>query len=294
MTAGLGAIRRRLTLTAELVAFPHTIFALPFAFLGMILGAGGLPTPRQLLWITVAMVGARTAAMAFNRIADRRIDAANPRTMGRPLPSGRMNLGWAARVTALSILVFLWASWMLRPLCLALAPLALAIVLGYSWTKRFTWLSHVALGLALAIAPVGAWIAVMGPPSLAPLLLAVAVVCWTAGFDIIYACQDIAFDRDHALASIPARFGVHNALRVSALLHAIMMLALLGVAAIAGLGIPFLVGLAIAAAVLIREHRIVKPDDLSRVNIAFFTLNGWVSVVIFLAAAVDLSLRARP
>ena len=293
MTAGLAAIRQRFTLTAELVAFPHTIFALPFAFLGMILGAGGFPTPRQLILITIAMVGARTAAMAFNRIADRHIDAANPRTRARPLPSGRVDPAWAIAVTALSILLFLWASWMLRPLCLALAPLALVIVLGYSWTKRFTWLSHLALGLALAIAPVGAWIAVSGPASWAPLLLAVAVVCWTAGFDIIYACQDVAFDRGHALRSIPARFGVPTALRISSLLHAIMMLALLGVAWVTGLGWPYLAGLAIAAAVLIHEHRIVKPDDLTRVNVAFFTLNGWVSVIIFLAAAVDLSLRAR-
>ena len=293
MTAGLAAIRRRFTLTAELVAFPHTIFALPFAFLGMILGAGGLPAPRQLVLITIAMVGARTAAMAFNRIADRHIDAANPRTMARPLPSGRMDPAWAAVVTAAAILVFLWASWMLRPLCLALAPLALAIVLGYSWTKRFTWLSHLALGLALAIAPVGAWIAVSGPPSWAPFLLAVAVVCWTAGFDIIYACQDVAFDRGQALRSIPARFGVPAALRISSLLHVIMMIALLGVAWVTGLGWLYLTGLGIACAVLIHEHRIVKPDDLTHVNVAFFTLNGWVSVIIFLAAAVDLSLRAR-
>jgi len=293
MTAGLAAFRRRLTLTAELVAFPHTIFALPFAFLGMILGAGGVPSLRQVGWITVAMVGARTAAMAFNRIVDRRIDAANPRTTSRPLPSGRLDARWAAGVTALSILVFLWAAWMLRPLCLALAPLALAIVLGYSWTKRFTWLSHLVLGLALAIAPVGAWIAVMGPPSWAPFLLAVAVTCWTAGFDIIYACQDVAFDRGHALSSIPARFGVRAALRISSLLHAIMMLALLAVAAVECLELWFLAGLAAAAAVLVHEHRIVKPGDLSRVNLAFFTLNGWISVIIFLAAAVDLALGAR-
>jgi len=293
MTAGLAAIRRRFTLTAELVAFPHTIFALPFAFLGMILGAGGLPAPRQLVLITIAMVGARTAAMAFNRIADRHIDAANPRTMTRPLPSGRMDPAWAAVVMAASILVFLWASWMLRPLCLALAPLALAIVLGYSWTKRFTWLSHMALGLALAIAPVGAWIAVSGPRSWTPFLLAVAVVCWTAGFDIIYACQDVAFDRGHALRSIPARFGLPAALRISSLLHVTMIIALLGVAWVTGLGWLYLTGLGLASAVLIHEHRVVKPDDLTRVNVAFFTLNGWVSVIIFLAAAVDLSLRAR-
>ena len=288
MASGAASIRRRLLLTGELVAFPHTIFALPFAFMGMLLGAGGLPALSQILWITAAMVGARTAAMTFNRIADRRLDAANPRTRGRPLPSGRLALGWATLVLVLSCALFLLAAWALGPVCLALAPLALVIVLGYSYTKRFTWLSHVILGLALAIAPVGAWLAVSGPASIVPALLAAAVLLWTAGFDIIYACQDVGFDRGHGLASLPARFGIRVALRISSAFHLLMVAALVAVGLTARLGIAYFTGLTLAAAFLLYEHRIVRPDDLSRVNIAFFTLNGWISVVLCLATLIDL------
>lgn len=288
MVGSPGSLRRRLSLTAELVAFPHTVFALPFAFMGMLLGGRGWPTLHQLVWITAAMVGARTAAMSFNRIADREIDAKNPRTMSRPLPSRRLESWWAALVLSLSCLLFVLAAWMLGPVCLALSPVALAIVLGYSLAKRFTWLTHLLLGLALAIAPVGAWIAVSGGWSILPVLLAAAVLCWTAGFDIIYACQDVAFDRGHGLRSIPARFGVRRALTLSAALHVVMvaLLALAGV--VAGLGPAYYTGLAICSAVLIHEHRIVRPDDLSRVNLAFFTMNGWVSVTLLLATALDL------
>lgn len=290
MVGSPGSLRRRLSLTAELVAFPHTVFALPFAFMGMLLGGRGWPTLHQLVWITAAMVGARTAAMSFNRIADREIDAKNPRTMSRPLPSRRLESWWAALVLSLSCLLFVLAAWMLGPVCLALSPVALAIVLGYSLAKRFTWLTHLLLGLALAIAPVGAWIAVSGGWSILPVLLAAAVLCWTAGFDIIYACQDVAFDRGHGLRSIPARFGVRRALTLSAALHVVMvaLLALAGV--VAGLGPAYYTGLAICSAVLIHEHRIVRPDDLSRVNLAFFTMNGWVSVTLLLATALDLHL----
>ena len=283
----LGAIRNRLSLTAELVAFPHTIFALPFAFMGMLLGAGGLPGLHDVSWITVAMIGARTAAMSFNRIVDRRFDAGNPRTRSRPLPSGRLGLAWATGILVLSCAVFLLAAWNLDPLCLALSPLALAIVLGYSLTKRFTWLTHGLLGLGLAVAPVGAWIAVSGGMSPVPVLLALAVLLWTAGFDIIYACQDAGFDRQSGLSSIPARFGVAHALRVSSILHAAMIAILGAMAAAAGLGTVFYCGLALTAGVLLYEHRIVRPDDLSRVNLAFFTLNGWISAVLFLATALD-------
>ncbi|MFQ5701232.1 MAG: UbiA-like polyprenyltransferase [Acidobacteriota bacterium] len=290
MAGGLAAWRNRLVLTGELVAFPHTIFALPFAFLGMILGSGGRPTPGQVVWITLAMIGARTAAMSFNRIVDRRLDAANPRTCGRPLPSGRIGLGWAVAVCLLACGLFFVAAAALSPLCLALAPLALLIVLGYSYTKRFTWAGHLILGLALAGAPVGAWIAVSGPLSAVPALLALAVICWTAGFDIIYSCQDQAFDRERGLESIPARFGIGPALRISSWLHALMMVALGLAAPLAGLGGAYLAGLFLVGLVLVHEHRIVGPRDLSRVNAAFFTLNGWVSVIIFAAALVDLRL----
>jgi len=291
MMEGLaGSIRRRVSLTAELVAFPHTLFALPFAFMGMLLAVGGWPGLHEVIWISLAMLGARSAAMSFNRIADRRFDAENPRTRSRPLPSGRLGVSWALAVLVASCALFFLSAWSLGPLCMALSPLALAIVLGYSMTKRFTWLTHAWLGLGLAVAPVGAWIAVGGPLSPVPVLLALAVVCWTAGFDIIYACQDVGFDRERGLRSIPARFGVARALAISSLLHLAMVAALMGVALTARLGAVFYAGLAATAGVLLYEHRIVRPDDLSRVNLAFFTLNGWVSVVLFLATALDLAL----
>jgi 4-hydroxybenzoate polyprenyltransferase len=286
----LGGFRRRIRVTAELVAFPHTIFALPFAFMGMLLGADGRPTPRQFLWILAAMIGARTAAMSFNRIADRQIDAANPRTLGRPLPSGRLGLAWAVAVMAASCGFFVLAAWMLSPVCLALSPLALAIVLGYSYTKRFTSLSHLLLGLSLAVAPVGAWIAVSGPWSSVPALLAVAVLCWTAGFDIIYACQDLGFDRSRGLRSIPVRFGLASALKISSALHMMMVIALAAMGFFAGLGGIYVAGLTITSIFLVYEHRLVRPDDLSKVNLAFFTMNGWVSVVLLLTTALDLYL----
>ena len=288
MEGVLRSIGRRVSLTAELVAFPHTIFALPFAFMGMLLGAGGWPALRQVFWITAAMVGARSAAMSFNRIADLKFDSENPRTRSRPLPSGRLGLGWAVVVMTFACMLFLLAAWSLNPLCFALSPLALGIVLGYSLTKRFTWLTHLLLGLGLAVAPVGAWIAVDGPLSIVPVLLASAVLLWTAGFDIIYACQDVSFDRERGLRSIPARFGIARALRISTLLHAGMVAVLVAMAAAAGLGVIFYGGLVIAAATLWHEHRLVRADDLSRVNMAFFTLNGWISVVLFLATALDL------
>jgi 4-hydroxybenzoate polyprenyltransferase len=286
----LGSLRRRISLTGELVAFPHTVFALPFALMATLLAARGWPSPRELAWILAAMVGARTAAMSFNRVADLRIDADNPRTRQRPLPSGRLSPAWALVVLILSCALFALAAWQLNPLCLALAPLALAIVLGYSYTKRFTWATHVVLGIGLAIAPIGAWLAMYGPASSVPWLLALAVTCWTAGFDIIYSCQDVGFDRERGLHSIPARFGVATALRVSSGLHLVMVVALAALAAAAGLGPIYLGGVAITAVALIYEHRLVRPDDLSRVNLAFFTMNGWISIVLFVATALDLHL----
>jgi 4-hydroxybenzoate polyprenyltransferase len=296
MPGVLAAASQRARLTGELVAFPHTLFALPFAVIGMFLGAGAPPSAWQALWIVAAMVGARTAAMSFNRIADRAIDAANPRTAMRPLPSGRMGTGWAWGVLAAAVALFVSAAAALSPVCLMLSPVALAIVLGYSYTKRLTPLSHLVLGLSLAIAPVGAWIAVSGPWAsgawAAPVLLAGAVLTWTAGFDIIYACQDVGFDRTHGLQSIPARLGVARALAVSSALHAVMVALLVALPwALAGrvtLSGIYYCGVALTAGVLVHEHRIVKPDDLSRVNRAFFTLNGWVSIVLCTATLMDI------
>ncbi|MGH9869727.1 MAG: UbiA-like polyprenyltransferase [Candidatus Polarisedimenticolia bacterium] len=294
MASVLAAASQRARLTGELVAFPHTLFALPFAVMGMFLGAAGSPTAHQALWIVAAMAGARTAAMCFNRIADRDIDAANPRTAARPLPSGRLTVDWAWRVLAGAVALFVGACAALSQTCLILSPVALAIVLGYSYTKRVTSLSHVALGLALAIAPVGAWIAVDGPASWAPVLLAAAVLTWTAGFDIIYACQDVGFDRAQGLRSIPAALGVARALRVSSALHVGMVAALAAVpwavAPRAELSWIYFGGVALTAGVLVHEHRIVSADDLSRVNRAFFTLNGWVSVILCAATVADLLL----
>ena len=262
----LGGLRRRIALTAELVAFPHTIFALPFALMGMMLGANGSPGAWRLLWILTAMIGARSAAMSFNRIADRRFDAANPRTSGRPLPSGRLGMGWAVMVLMASTALFVASAWMLNPLCFVLSPLALAIVLSYSYMKRFTWLTHIMLGLSLAV----------------------AVLCWTAGFDIIYACQDVGFDRSQGLKSIPARFGVTTALHMSSLLHVVMILSLAVMGVLAGMGLIFLFGLGLTSVFLIHEHRLVTPGDLSKINLAFFTMNGWTSVVLCVATMLDL------
>jgi 4-hydroxybenzoate polyprenyltransferase len=264
-----------------MIKFSHSIFALPFALVSVVLAAGNDLRWTQILWILVAMVGARSAAMGFNRLADQAIDARNPRTAARELPRGvvsRVEV-WAFVVTSATALVF--ASAMLNPLCLALSPVALLIVFGYSYTKRFTSLSHLALGLALAVAPVGAWIAIRGSLDAAPVILGFAVLTWVAGFDIIYACQDMDFDRREGLHSIPARVGIRKALIVSRLLHAVAVMLLLALYAIASLHPVYLAGVAGVASLLAYEHSLVRHDDLSRVDAAFFTVNGWISVGYF-------------
>jgi 4-hydroxybenzoate polyprenyltransferase len=268
--------------TLDMIKIEHTLFALPFAFLGAVLAAGGaLPTVRQIVWITLAMVGARSAAMAFNRIADRHIDAANPRTRARAIPAGLLSVRFAWAFTAASAALFLLASAMLNRLTLLLSPVALASVLLYSYTKRFTALSHLALGWCLAIAPAGAWIAVRGAiDSPVPLLLAGVVMLWTAGFDVLYACQDFDFDRRAGLHSIPARLGVARALWVSRLLHLLAFAALALLYRAAGLGPVALAGVAAAGALLVYQHSLVSASDLSRLNAAFFTTNAFVSVIL--------------
>jgi 4-hydroxybenzoate polyprenyltransferase len=284
---GGSAVKRFLSL----VTFAHTIFALPFALLSTVLAARGLPKPATLLWILVAMVGARSAAMAFNRIADRALDAENPRTKGRDLPAGRISLASASVFCALSAAAFVLAAWRLNPLCLALSPVALLVVLGYSYTKRFTALSHLVLGLSLAIAPVGAWIAVTGAFALPPLLLGLSVLFWVAGFDVIYSLQDESFDRARGLYSLPARFGARRALDVSTLLHALSLVFLYAVFVLTGGGWLFGIGVVLAGVFLVRQHVLVAPGDLSRVDGAFFTANGWLSVAVFLCGAADVFLR---
>ena len=279
---------RRLLLTLQMIKFEHTVFALPFAFLGALLAQEGLPGGETCLWIVGAMVGARSAAMAFNRLVDRRQDRLNPRTAGRELPRGLLQPGFVIGFILASAGLFFFSAWMLNPLALLLSPPALAIVLLYSLTKRFTSLSHLALGLSLAIAPVGGWVAVRGDLSPDPFLLAAAVLLWVAGFDIIYSCQDVDFDRRMGLHSIPGRLGVAAALKISMLLHA-GMAAVLGCAFYSfGLGLTSWAGFVLVTAVLVYEHRIVSSSDLSRVNAAFFTANGVISVGLLLFVGLDL------
>ena len=275
----------------EMIKIEHTVFALPFAFLGMMLAAGGWPAWATVGWIAVAMVGARSAAMGFNRLADREIDAANPRTAGRALPAGLVSPAAVALFVAASAGLLVLAAWRLNPLALELSPLALAIVLGYSYSKRFTWASHLILGLSLAGAPLGAWIAVRGDVTAVPLVLAGAVLLWVAGFDVLYALQDLEFDRGRGLHSIPARFGVVGALWLSGVLH-VGVLALLALlpGLYPGLGPIYWVGWGGCLALLAYQHWVVRPGDLSRLGAAFFQANGLLSIWLFAMTALDILL----
>jgi 4-hydroxybenzoate polyprenyltransferase len=281
----------RIVTYGRMIRFSHSIFALPFALASMTLAFEGRAFDLlRLLWVLVAMVGARSAAMGFNRLVDHDTDARNPRTSGRELPRGALTRGqvWAFVVASAGALVL--AAAMLNPLCLVLSPLALLIVFGYSYTKRFTELSHLVLGLALGVAPVGAWIAVRGRFDVLPILLGLAVLGWVAGFDIIYACQDLDFDRREGLRSIPARLGMARALWVARGLHVLAVAFLAAIYPLARLHPVYLVGVAGVAALLAYEHTLVRPGDLSRVNAAFFTLNGWVSLGYLVATLAGRSL----
>jgi len=272
---------RNIRTTLEMIKIEHTLFALPFAFLGAVLAANGLPSLKQLVWITAAMVGARSTAMAFNRIADRNYDARNPRTANRAIPSGNLSLGFVWAFTAVSAGVFFVAAAMLNRLTLLLAPVALVSVMLYSLTKRWTLLSHLVLGWCLAIAPTGAWIAVRGTlDSPVPVLLSLVVMLWTAGFDVLYACQDYDFDAEAGLHSIPRTFGIGRALLIARLLHIAAFSALLGLYWLTQLGMVALIGVVATALLLFYQHRLVKADDLSKLNAAFFTTNAFVSVIL--------------
>lgn len=286
------AVLRNVRTTLEMIKIEHTLFALPFAFLGAVLAANGLPTLKQLLWITVAMVGARSTAMAFNRIADREYDARNPRTSNRALPTGLLSVGFVWAFTAVSAAVFFVAAAMLNRLTLLLAPVALASVLLYSFSKRWTLLSHLLLGWCLSIAPTGAWIAVRGAlDSPVPLLLSLVVMLWTAGFDVLYACQDYAFDVEVGLHSIPKQFGIARALFIARLLHIAAFAALLALYWMTQLGIFALLGVVATAVLLIYQHRLVRADDLTKLNAAFFTTNAFVSVILFVTFGGAVLLR---
>ena len=279
----MASLWQKLTTTLAMIKFEHTLFALPFAFLGAILAANGLPEWRQILWITVAMFGARSAAMTFNRIVDRDIDAKNPRTAGRELPSGKLSVGFAWAFLYVSIGVFLLASYSLNWLTFALSPVALICVLGYSYAKRFTAAAHILLGLALAISPSAAWIAVRGSLSdEIPLLLSLMVLMWTAGFDVLYACQDFEFDKRSGLYSIPARFGIARSLWIARLFHVQAFIVLLILYLVSGLGSLALGGVVAVGLLLIYQHTLVKANDLSKMNAAFFTTNAFVSIILLL------------
>ena len=274
-------VTRNIRTTLEMIKIEHTLFALPFAFLGAVLAAQGLPTMAQILWITLAMVGARSTAMAFNRVADRDYDARNERTKTRAIPAGALSVVFVSVFTVVAAAVFFFAAAMLNRLTLILAPIALASIVLYSYTKRWTALSHLVLGWCLAIAPTGAWIAVRGAiDSPLPLLLSLVVMLWTAGFDVLYACQDYEFDRREGLYSIPARFGIARSLWISRLLHSGAFAALLALYFMAHLGILALVGVIVTGALLVYQHTLVRADDLSRLNAAFFTTNAFVSVIL--------------
>jgi 4-hydroxybenzoate polyprenyltransferase len=282
---------RKLLITLEMIKVEHSVFALPFALTGAMLAVQGWPSWRQVFWIVVAMVGARSAAMTFNRIADREFDARNPRTEKRALPAGHLTLRFAVAFTVASSALLVLAAWELNPLAFKLSPAALALLLLYSYTKRFTLLSHIVLGMCLGLSPVAAWIALRGDVSWAAIILGAAVTLWVAGFDIIYACQDVAFDRAAGLHSVPKRFGIAVALYASAALHVMMLALLVIVARMSGLGWIAMAGLVAVAVLLAYEHLLVKPSDLSRVNAAFFTINGYISVLFFLTWAVAILVR---
>lgn len=273
----------------EMVKFEHTIFALPFALLAAVLAANGLPSIWKLLWIIVAMAGARTGAMGANRLLDADIDGRNPRTHDRALPAGLIKPREAFFLTAASYLVFLFAAAMLNSLCLHLAPYIIMLLTGYSLAKRYTENTHYILGLCLALAPVGAWIAVTGSIGLTPLVLALAVGCWVSGFDLLYALQDLDFDRSSGLKSIPAKIGIEKTLKLARKLHLVMLGALFFIFLITpALDWLFLLGLIAVATLLHYEHDLISPNDLSKIDTAFFTVNGYISIVLFVIGFLDI------
>ncbi len=271
-----------LSVFGRMIKLSHSVFALPFAFSGAGLAASshGIAWP-QVLWIVIAMVSARSAAMGFNRLADREMDAKNPRTRDRALPRKSITPRAVALIVTGCSALFVFSAYQLNPLCLKLSPVALLVILSYSFFKRFTWATHLMLGLALAIAPVGAWIAVTGTFDLAPLWLSAAVLTWVAGFDIIYACQDRAFDVSHGVHSIPGRLGIRSALWTARLFHVATVMILLAVYQVFDLNGLYLIGTGLVTGILVYEHTLVKADDLSKVNVAFFNMNGMLSVVYF-------------
>jgi 4-hydroxybenzoate polyprenyltransferase len=278
----------RIRVFLEMIKFSHTVFALPFALTGALLAAGGLPSRLQIFWIVMAMVGARTAAMGLNRFIDAEIDARNPRTAGRAIPAGLIGKGTVALFIVTSVLLMFYSAARLNPLCLKLAPVALFFLVLYSFCKRFTSLAHLVLGLCLGAAPVGAWIAVRGSVELPIVLLGLAVLFWVAGFDILYALQDLDFDRSAGLHSIPVRLGVNGSLWLARGFSLLMVLLLVAVYLLLPVGTFFLAGIALATLLLAYEHWLLRNGDLSKLDLAFFTTNGYISLIIFIATLLDI------
>jgi 4-hydroxybenzoate polyprenyltransferase len=279
---------RKIVVFLEMIKFSHTVFALPFALTGALLAAGGLPSGRQILWIIVAMAGARTAAMGLNRLIDAGIDARNPRTAGRAIPAGLIGKGATLAFIMAATGFMLLAAAMLNPLCLMLAPVALFFLVLYSYCKRFTSLAHVVLGICLAAAPIGAWIAIRGAVEPPALILGGVVLFWVAGFDILYALQDLEFDRQAGLHSIPVVLGVEGSLWAARLFHLVMLGLLLGLFSVMRLGGFFMAGILAAAAMLLYEHWLLRDGDLEKLDAAFFNMNGYISIAILLFTAADV------
>ena len=279
---------KKIAILLEMIKFEHTLFAMPFAFMGAFLAKGGLPDAMTFLWVVLAMVGARTAAMGFNRIVDRRFDAANPRTADRALPAGSVRLAEAWIMVALAGLLFFFACAMLNRLTLLISPFALGLTFFYSLTKRFTWLCHVVLGVALAFSPLGGWVAVQGTLVGYPFVLSLGVLFWVAGFDTVYACLDADFDREAGLFSLPSRFGREGAFRLAVAFHVVAFALFVATGLLTSLGWPYYVGIVLTAAALFYQHLVVNPRDLSRIQLSFFTLNGLISLTLFAATWLAL------
>ncbi len=274
----------------KMIKFEHTLFALPFAYLGAFLAANGVPPVLKLFWITLAMIGARTAAMSLNRLIDRHIDARNPRTAQRALPAGQLRVNEVYLYTVLSFLLLGYSAYQLNILALWLMPIAVFFLVLYSYTKRFTWACHLVLGISLGLAPAGAWIGVTGHWALAPILLGLGVMTWVAGFDVVYACQDVEFDRREGLHSIPVIFGLQRGLEISSVLHILAPIFFIAVGVVMSLNWLYYVGVAIAIVLLYRQHRLVSADDFSKIGAAFFDLNGYLSLLLFVFSILDLIL----
>lgn len=287
MRSGVSSVFSKTRTILQMIKFEHSVFALPFAYMGAFLAADGMPGLSEIFWITLAMVGARSFAMSVNRLIDKEIDGRNPRTKNRALPRGILRESEVLLFILVSFSVFILSIWQLAPLTRKLWPLVVIPFIVYPYTKRFTWSSHFLLGLCLGLAPVGAWVAIRDGVALLPFLLGGAVLFWVAGFDIVYACQDLEVDKGQKLFSMPANFGIHKALRVTAFLHVLTVLLLLVVGVLAHAGLFFLLGVVAVAALLAYENRLVSPNDLSKVNEAFFTTNGFISVLMFLFTATD-------